>query len=281
MWNESLKIGVDKIDKQHEMLFLKVGELVDSIIDTGEYQKEKIISTILFLKNYAVTHFADEEAYQISINDANYLQHKILHENFVETVLEHERKLVASDFDPSDVSKFTGTLLAWLTYHVSDVDQKIGKMKEVEEITEDHAKIISECFIHVVQNYINMSREKDINNISLVNEHQETFDDAIRIKHKFTHILEGCVVFKFSHKFVDELLYSLTRNRLDKIGVFENTFFMKISNIIIENIYRCLYVDKYELQDVTLVLSEDEIDLNERISLDTGMGIVEIDFTIQ
>lgn len=279
MWQDSLRTGISKIDEQHKMLFTKVGELIDEAIYTGEYQKDKIIATIVFLKEYAISHFADEEAYQISINDVNYLDHKILHEDFVETILKHEKQMLESDFAHNDVSKFTGTLLAWLAYHVSDVDQKIGKITENTMESNDYTDTICKCFCQTINNYVNM-KDRDVNSIVKVNHHDEAFVDSVTFKHTFTHILEGHVFFDFSYRFVSELIFSLTEIPLTKIGNFEKTFLLQISTIIIENIYRCLYVSEYEHRDVEIsIIEKDETYPTERVSFDTGIGIVEIGFS--
>ena len=280
MWHDSLKIGVEKIDEQHKMLFSKVEQLIDELVDTGEYHKDNVTSIILFLKDYAVTHFADEEAYQLSINEVNYLQHKMLHENFVETVLEHEKRLIASDFAQSDVSKFTGTLLAWLAYHVSEVDQKIGKAAEVTAENDNHTDLICECFCNVISNYVNMNNDTNTCSVIKAGNHDETFEGSVTIRHYFTHILEGYVVFDYSSAFISELMYSLTGIPLDKIGNFEKTFLLQISTIIIENIYRRLYVDKYNFSEMKiLIVDKDETYPEERIAFDTGMGIVDVGFS--
>ncbi|MCL1807554.1 MAG: hypothetical protein FWG31_07625 [Oscillospiraceae bacterium] len=281
-WRDSLKIGVERIDEQHEMLFSKVHELAIDLIHTGEYKREKIISTILFLKEYAVIHFADEEAYQISINDKNYKQHKQLHENFIATVLKHEAIMAASDFAQKDVSKFAGTLLAWLTYHVSDVDQKIGKIAEDAEGTDSHADIICGCFCDVIGVEIDNKGA-----IAKIKEHDETFDNSIKIKHSFTHVVEGTVIFDFSISFVRELLNKLFYSIIGispneaEIDDFEKSLLLQIATTIIENIYRRLHVDEYEFSDAEVFIAEaDEAKPNERIAFDTGIGIVEVGFTI-
>ena len=291
-WKDSLKIGVDNIDEQHMTLFSKVNlligclrtsRLIDGLDHTGEYQKEKIISTILFLKEYAVTHFADEEAYQISINDANYLEHKKLHEHFIATVLKHEKKMMASDFAYMDVCEFTGTLLAWLTYHVSDVDQKIGKAAEDAAPADSYADTICQCFCDVIRIEIDANK----NSIVKVKDHHETFDNSVTIKHSFTHILEGYVVFDFSvsfiHKLLDKVFYSLIGISPGdtEIGEFEKALLLQISTTIIENIYRQLHVDEYELNDADLrIAGKDEPCPNEKIAFDTGIGIVEVGLSI-
>ena len=277
MWSDSLKIGVDKIDEQHEMLFSKVHQLLDELLDTGEYPKEKIISTILFLKDYAVTHFQDEEAYQLAIDDDNYLKHKKMHENFIATVLKEEEKMVASDFAYKDVSEFTGTLIAWLTYHVSGVDQQIGKAAETPAENESNADIICDCFRNVISSMLNINKDS----IVKTEKHNETFKNSVTTKHSFTHVIKGYVVFDFSVSFISEFMYSLVGLRSDEIGDLGEPLLLQMSTTIIEKFYQRLNVDEYQLHESEMILTEkDETYPNERISFDTGVGLVEIGFAI-
>jgi hemerythrin len=127
MWKESLCIGVEGIDEQHKALFDKTEELLKNVNSGVDNHKQECIAAILFLKDYAVKHFQDEEAYQKSIDYPEYEEHKELHESFIQTVLSHEKKMAESDFAEKHVKEFTGTLVAWLVYHVSNTDQKIGQ----------------------------------------------------------------------------------------------------------------------------------------------------------
>jgi len=129
MWKEKFRIGVSCIDLQHQELFAKTGELLREVNDSVDKHRDTCISTILFLKGYAVKHFADEEKYQKSIRYVNFDEHKKQHEKFIRTVLDHEQKMLAADFDAKSVKAFTGMLVTWLVYHVTDSDQKVGQYK--------------------------------------------------------------------------------------------------------------------------------------------------------
>ncbi|MCL1819577.1 MAG: hemerythrin family protein [Oscillospiraceae bacterium] len=282
LWKDSLKIGVEKIDEQHKTLFAQANQLASSLDYGREYQKEKAISTIVFLKEYAVTHFADEEEYQLSINDANYTEHKKLHDQFVVTVLKHEKKMLASDFAYADVCEFTGTLLAWLTYHVADVDQKIGKAAAEKSADDSYADIICECFRDVIS--IEIDADKD--SIVKVEEHNEAFDNSVIVRHPFTHTIKGHVVFDFSVPFVHELLNKMLYSLIGispaetEIGDFEKALLLQISTTIVENIYRRLN-DRSEVNDIDIsIAGTHETQPNDKISFDTGIGIVEVGLTI-
>ncbi|MDR2591104.1 MAG: hemerythrin domain-containing protein, partial [Oscillospiraceae bacterium] len=103
MWRESLCVGVDIIDNQHKQLFKKIEELLLEVNNKSVRNKVECIATIIFLKDYVVKHFADEEACMKSINYEDFEYHKALHEKFITTVAQHEKKMLASDFSDNDV----------------------------------------------------------------------------------------------------------------------------------------------------------------------------------
>ena len=131
MWKDEYLIGVDVIDTQHKSLFAKTGELIDLSAEGFDENKDRIIEVIVFLKQYALQHFKDEEAYQKEINYSEYNEHQAQHKSFIQTVITSERVLKASNFAEEDVLKFTDTLVKWLVYHVANSDQKIVGKKPV------------------------------------------------------------------------------------------------------------------------------------------------------
>ena len=123
MWKDSYRLGVERIDEQHMELFRMTEDLVNAVKDGAsvqDYQK-----ALGFLKDYVIYHFRDEEAYQQSIGYAGFEAHQREHQQFTQTVLAYEKKLIASHFALSDVKDLAGTVVAWLVYHVTDADQRI------------------------------------------------------------------------------------------------------------------------------------------------------------
>jgi len=125
MWKDEYRIGVDVIDKQHQSLFEKTSELEQSIELGVKENKTTIIDTILFLKDYALNHFSDEENYSKSINYSGFDEHLAQHKAFIQTLLQHERDMKGSDFDENSVRKFHQALKIWLLFHVTNSDRKI------------------------------------------------------------------------------------------------------------------------------------------------------------
>lgn len=124
MWKECYRIGIEGIDRQHMELFHMVEGLLGAI--ESRAGKEEFRQAIEFMKNYVVSHFKDEEAYQASIHYSGMEAHKKMHREFTDAVLEYEKMLIRSDYDIRTVKELAGTLMAWLIYHVADADQKIA-----------------------------------------------------------------------------------------------------------------------------------------------------------
>ena len=136
MWKDEYCIGVDKIDEQHKNLFAKTVEL-ERIIELGvDEKKNAIIETIVFLKDYALSHFSDEETYAKSIDYLGFDGHQAQHKAFIQTLLRHEKEMKDTDFSEDSVRKFSQTLKVWLLFHVTNSDRKIvGRDPIIHDVT--------------------------------------------------------------------------------------------------------------------------------------------------
>jgi hemerythrin len=128
MWKESYAVGHDLIDSQHKELFRMTDELTAVLRRQDADSSAACAQAVVFLKNYVVKHFADEEALQASLGYAGLEAHRCLHRDFVATVLEYERALTESNFDNKIAQRFAGKLIGWLIYHVVGEDGKITGM---------------------------------------------------------------------------------------------------------------------------------------------------------
>ena len=78
-------IGISEIDEEHKKLF----ELITKIDTTVKRNDDPISNAMLLineLKQYAVTHFAHEEAYMERINDPELKRQKKEHAAFIEKI---------------------------------------------------------------------------------------------------------------------------------------------------------------------------------------------------
>jgi len=278
MWKDSLRVGIKDIDEQHRKLFEKTEELLKEVNVSGVADKQKCISTILFLKDYAVNHFAEEEAYQTYIGCKGYLRHKKLHEKFIQVVLEHEKKMTESDFSEKDVKEFTGMLVAWLLYHVSGEDQKIGKEGLQIKNLYSHSDIVCDSVFDVLSKLAGL----ESGSMKKIEAHNEIVDDDLVIEVEFTGDIAGYIAMVYPRTFIKNLIYSMMDFTPETIAELEISAMLEISDIITATV--CGQIAKKEelswnmnLPFITKRLTSLP---DERITLDTGIGIIEADIAV-
>lgn len=135
IWKEKYKIGVPLIDSQHEELFRRVTDFVETVRGAGEWEKkiDKVNSTLAFMKEYVVSHFHDEEAYQQKIGYPAYSAHKKIHTDMVGYVADVAKEYEEAGYKEQMIQQFAGKLLAWLINHVAAEDQKISDFAKGKE----------------------------------------------------------------------------------------------------------------------------------------------------
>lgn len=135
IWKEKYRLGVPLIDGQHEELFRRVTDFVETVRGPGEWETKTgaVSRTLEFMKDYVVTHFRDEEAYQKKIGYPDAQAHARVHNDMVAYVADVARQYEERGYDQQLVQQFAGKLLAWLINHVASDDQKIADFAKKRE----------------------------------------------------------------------------------------------------------------------------------------------------
>jgi len=123
-WDDCYLLGNEKVDNQHKELFNLVNSLVQSC-DSGTDTK-KLKETLLFMVNYAVLHFDDEEALQIECNYPEYEKHKKMHDDFKNVVLGLVDRFSQSGSSAELSNDVKKIIVKWLVNHIMSEDKKIG-----------------------------------------------------------------------------------------------------------------------------------------------------------
>ena len=125
-WDKRFNIGIDSIDKAHRKLFSIVHKLIELSKDKSSGQWA-CAEGIKYYKNYAVKHFADEEAYMRSIDYKGYEIHKRLHDDMRQKTLPAlEKDLTESGYSEESIHHFIGICIGWLTAHIIIEDRAIA-----------------------------------------------------------------------------------------------------------------------------------------------------------
>ncbi|WP_027398473.1 bacteriohemerythrin [Anaerovorax odorimutans] len=128
LWKDKYELGVLLIDTQHKELFKRVEAFLQTLRSSASWDEkvQKVNETLEFMKSYVVEHFHDEEVYQKSIGYPNYEEHKKIHKEMVDYVLQVSDEYERSGFNEQLMQQFAGKLLAWLINHVASEDQRIA-----------------------------------------------------------------------------------------------------------------------------------------------------------
>jgi len=134
-WNESLRLGITVVDRQHEALVGIINRLHAATLDgrgtdaIGETMDELII--------YTATHFSTEEKYFAQFEYPHAEEHKREHDALIARV-----SALADDFnnaERSSRSALTKELLQflqiWWQYHMMDTDSKFVALFKEKGLT--------------------------------------------------------------------------------------------------------------------------------------------------
>lgn len=125
VWRDELNIGVDTIDKEHQRLFKIINKMF-AFKEEDKNSQWACQEGVKFFKGHAVKHFADEEAYMMSVNYEGIEQHKLVHKEFRENTLPAlEKELEQTDYSQDAMDHFLGVCAGWLIGHTLTEDQAI------------------------------------------------------------------------------------------------------------------------------------------------------------
>lgn len=124
-WSKEIETGNRIIDREHAQLLKRLNDFLAAC--RGGNGRDEIISTLQFLKQYTVSHFAHEEELQIASGYPDYIRHRRLHNDFVKRVLEIEKKFIEEGDSIHLVCEINLEIGTWVMQHIKNEDKKIGK----------------------------------------------------------------------------------------------------------------------------------------------------------
>jgi hemerythrin len=122
-WSQSLAVGVEVIDRQHQELFRRARDLIEAL-KAG--RRSEVGALVEYLGDYAHTHFEAEESLMRSARFPGLEAHQARHEDFrkelAALVADYERKGAT----PLVTLTLHNWLSDWLRQHVSTEDVKLA-----------------------------------------------------------------------------------------------------------------------------------------------------------
>lgn len=128
-WNQSLEMGVESLDQEHQELFHISRQMLERMESRGHEESTRkfvLREGLRFINGYYDSHAAQEEAYMKSIGYEGYALHRMLHDDFRRVQLpKYEKLLEKGDCTREDVQNFIGYGVGWLLEHVATADLAI------------------------------------------------------------------------------------------------------------------------------------------------------------
>ena len=123
IWEEAYSVGIDLIDDQHKKLINMINELYASF-SSGEAQ-EKAPAIVKEMVKYTDYHFKTEEKFFDKFNYPNTVEHKKIHQSFVNKVVELQEGITSGKVNISyEIMDF---LRQWFVQHVLVEDKKYSE----------------------------------------------------------------------------------------------------------------------------------------------------------
>ena len=118
-------IGVPQIDDEHKKLFELISD-VDTALKADADSVSTAMALLNELKQYAITHFAHEEAYMASINDPELPRQQKEHQAFVNKVNSYRFSDITDETARKLILELLEYLSKWLMSHILGSDIMIG-----------------------------------------------------------------------------------------------------------------------------------------------------------
>ncbi|MBI1390352.1 MAG: bacteriohemerythrin [bacterium] len=129
IWDNSMRIGIPEIDREHKALVEILEDLANSLSQLKHSSSNVTTRTFYFLQNYTKLHFAHEENFLEERKYQDLHEHKLKHNEFINNIVSLKSKAI---YDPksSDIAKAVEShLVRWLLEHICDEDQKFSTLR--------------------------------------------------------------------------------------------------------------------------------------------------------
>lgn len=124
-WDDSLLIGIEKIDNQHKELFRIINKFLTAMSEgKGKFE---IATTLKFLEAYVIKHFNDEEKLLINNNKEAYKIQYEQHETFKNELIKLKDKFEKDGITSTLVIDTQKSVTTWCRNHIIKVDKELAR----------------------------------------------------------------------------------------------------------------------------------------------------------
>ena len=119
-----LETGMPNIDEQHKELFKRINDVVKC--GAASVEKAETEKTLVFLGDYIVEHFTDEEKLQRDSGYPQYEWHRGQHEGYVSEFRKLQREYVKNGPSLDFTMHLNKSVIEWIVKHIRSADKELG-----------------------------------------------------------------------------------------------------------------------------------------------------------
>ncbi len=240
-------IHIDEIDNEHRQLFSLLNESIAMVAETDDVTA---ISNNLVtkLKDYALNHFAHEEAYMESIHDPELRLQKREHAAFAEKINSFALDTTSKEAARESLNELLRYLVRWLYRHILSSDMMIGKTEPndpfaftdrfktgIELVDDEHRtlfEIIKETNDLICAEHLHDKYDKIMELLAKLKDYTEFhFHDEEMLMERIGY--PGLEAQKHAHAAFVERLVDIDLNTLDEIDNDQQSYLLDLINFLI------------------------------------------------
>lgn len=240
-------IHIDEIDNEHRQLFSLLNESIAMVAETDDVTA--IANNLVTkLKDYALNHFAHEEAYMESIHDPELRLQKREHAAFAEKINSFALDTTSKEAARESLNELLRYLVRWLYRHILSSDMMIGKTEPndpfaftdrfktgIELVDDEHRtlfEIIKETNDLICAEHLHDKYDKIMELLAKLKDYTEFhFHDEEMLMERIGY--PGLEAQKHAHAAFVERLVDIDLNTLDEIDNDQQSYLLDLINFLI------------------------------------------------
>lgn len=119
-WTDELSVGIEEIDEQHKVLVGLLNRMHEAIEE--HHGSDTVAGILTELADYTKIHFAVEESLMRILGYPGYEDHKEIHDELLEQVMDLQKKVATGNTSIS--FELLHFLKVWLSKHIMDEDMQ-------------------------------------------------------------------------------------------------------------------------------------------------------------
>ena len=240
-------IHIEQIDNEHRQLFALLNESIATVSEVSDVTAI-YKNLIAKLKDYAIYHFAHEEAYMESIHDPELRLQRLEHAAFTKKINSFALDTSSPEAAKESLNELLKYLVRWLYRHILSSDMMIGKMETkdpfaftdkfktgIELVDDEHRRlfeIIKEANDLINAELLHDKYDKIMEILASLKDYTEFhFNDEEELMKRISY--PGLEAQKHAHAAFIERLVDIDLNTLDEIDNDQQAYLLDLINFLI------------------------------------------------